>query len=453
MKRTRGSYPFHMPGHKRNRFYLPQNLLELDITEIPGADNLHAPEGLLRELQEDIAAIYGADESFLLVNGASSGITAAICAACREGESAQIARNAHISVYNGLVFSGASPVYLMPGREPGGIVGGILPSTINGRAAATVVTSPTYEGFVSDIESIAGRVHSHGGILIVDEAHGAHFPFHSTFPRTALNCGADITVNSLHKTLPALSQCAALHVKGNRVDREKLRFYVRAFQTTSPSYMMMAAAGYALRMLREQPEHFERYAERLKKIRRELPGQGGEYPVALCDFSNGSSHTDEPGIFACDAGKLLFRLNTRLSGGDVLEVLRERYKLELEMARGRYLLAMTSVADTDEGFARLTEAIEELNRELPYINNTPVARGSGSKSTYAPEVVYTPRDALRRKSETADITNAKGRVSAEFVVPYPPGIPLLVPGERITGAFYAQLKEYRLTKKEIKILQ
>ncbi len=222
-----------MPGHKYNPEFLPPDLLSLDMTEIDGMDNLHAPEGAIKRLQEKIASVYGADESFFLVNGSSSGIVAAICAVCGEGMPLYVQRNCHQSVFNAMVLSGANPLYFND----------IIPE-VNG--AAVVITCPSYGGDVIDILPIADKVHAGGGILIVDEAHGAHFPFHGQFPPTALSQGADIAVNSFHKTLPALTQTAALHVRGTRANRKRLRFYLRAMQTTSPSYIFMASVDFML---------------------------------------------------------------------------------------------------------------------------------------------------------------------------------------------------------------
>ena len=251
---SKGVYPFHMPGHKRNPVFFPVELTGMDLTEIPGMDILRDATGIIRDLQCKIADFYGADESFILVNGSSAGIVAAICAACNEGDKLYAARNGHVSMFNGMALSGALPIYISPKvAETGtlgitGLAGGIDPSQLDNmeEGAAVIVVSPTYEGFVSDIKAIAEKVHSCGGMLIVDEAHGAHFPFHSAFPDSALNMGADIVVQSFHKTLPVLGQLAVLHVKGQRVDTGRLKFYLQAMQTTSPSYMLMAQLDYVL---------------------------------------------------------------------------------------------------------------------------------------------------------------------------------------------------------------
>ncbi len=397
---TRGVYPFHMPGHKRNPAFLPPDLHNLDVTEFGGMDNLHAPSGIIKALQEKISRIYGADESFMLVNGTSCGITAAICAACGERTTLYAPRGCHQSVFYGMILSGARPEY--QNME---------------RADVVIITSPSYEGKVQDIAEIAGRVHKRGGILIVDEAHGAHFPFHKSFPPPAITQGADIVINSLHKTLPAFSQTAALHVRHGRADVERLKLYLRIMQTSSPSYIFMAAADYMLDKLVSEPEHFDRYAESLSRLRAALPGEGERLPVTLV------SRPDY------ERSKLLFALQTDTGGKEIEKRLADEYRLQLEMSAERSLLAMTSVADTEEGFCRLERAVRALNGKLPF---TEREASPDEAHMPVPVIDLTPAQAVKRQSEAIPLRKAAGRTAAEFVTEYPPGIPALVPGEMIT---------------------
>jgi lysine decarboxylase len=278
--------------------------------------------------------------------------------------------------------------------------------------AVVFVTSPTYEGFTANIAEIAEKVHAGGGLLVVDEAHGAHFAFHEYCPKSALSQGADIVISSLHKTLPTMSGMAVLHVKkGAKVDIPRLKFFVNAMHTTSPSYFMMAQCGFALGKLWENPAIFDEYVSKLKKLRELLN------PIP----------TDDP-------TKLLFR--TDISAEKVAKILAEDYKIQAEMARGQDLLFMTSVADTDEGFERLVGAVRGIEKHLvPTEKYVPPACFSA-----LPEIAVSPREAMLAQHETVPAEQAVGRISAELVVEYPPGIPLLVPGERVTAEHHLRQK-------------
>jgi len=371
-------YPFHMPGHKGNpAFFPPIPLTHLDVTELENTDNLHDPTGCIKESERRISNLYGADASFLLVNGSTAGIVAAICAICGEGDLIAVARNCHRAVYSGMILSGARPVYFWPGT-------GEIP-----KAKAVVVTSPTYEGFILDIASIAEEVHSWGGILIVDEAHGAHFPFHDIFPKGALLRGADVVVHSFHKTLPAFSQSAVLHIKG--LDSAPFRKQLSYIQTSSPSYLIMAATDYMLNTLQSSKYYFDSYVE------------------YLLDFKKAAGDLL---ILNDDIGKLILA-NPKIA---------QTPGLAFEMATSEYVLAMTSVADTKEGFKRLKSAIKGIKRigeKIEFGNFT------------LPEVVLSPKEASTKKTKKARIKDSIGEVSGSFIAPFPPGIPLLAPGERI----------------------
>jgi len=410
--------------------FFPQTMANLDVTEIPGMDVLSRPTGIIQKMQEAIADFYGADESHLLVNGSTSGIIAAICTICGENKTLYAPRNGHISMYNGIALSGATPIYLMPEITPDGLAGGINPESLDNmeEGAAVLIVSPTYEGFVSDIKEIAMRVHSRGGILIVDEAHGAHFRFNDAFPISALELGADIVIQSFHKTLPALGQTAVLHVKNKGIDTAKLRFYLQAIQTSSPSYMLMGQLDYVLSMLWKRPEIFETYVSRLNGIRRALSTNGIQ-AISLTGRERVGSH----GIFDTDPGKLLFRVNVYENPNDISEMLADNYRVQMEMAYGHHLLAMTSAADTDEGFQRLWGAIGSLNIKLEH----KLDAAAENQKTYGtirfqiPEAVMSIMDAIRQETETVAWEAAPGRIAGEVIAAYPPGIGMTVPGERI----------------------
>ena len=372
---------------------MPPNLIPLDITEIPDMDVLGAPTGIIKNLQEKIAGFYGAKASYLLVNGSSAGVIACICACCKPGDTLVVPRNAHVSVYNALVISGATPQYVMPGQSLDNIPQG----------ATVLVVSPTYEGHILDIATIAKQVHAKQGRLIVDEAHGAHLPFIHKSSATTL--GADMVVQSLHKTLPAFSQCAVVHCNNGG---DNLQFWLNAIQTTSPSYMFMASCDYMLTKLWENPNCFANYLDRLQALRQGIPKENA--PLALED-------THDP----C---KIWLKVSTHISGEAMAKIMAEKYKVQMEMATPTHVLAMTTVADTPLGFEMLKTAIDEINATFTYVKST----ATGECFTL-PKMAMTPREAIHALWEVIPWEAAPGRIAAQLVSKYPPGIALLAPGE------------------------
>jgi len=393
-----GRYPFHMPGHKGNAEFLPPRpLIELDVTELGETDNLHDARGCIAETQGRIAEIYGADESFLLVNGSTAGIVAAIGAVCGEGDIIAVARNCHRSVFSGMALSGAVPFYFMPGDAVQAV------GDTDRLPKAVIVTSPTYEGNVLDIAAIAEAAHRRGIVLIVDEAHGAHFPFHEIFPKGALELGADIVVHSFHKTLPAFSQSAALHLRGGRVDARRVQQMLMFVQTSSPSYLIMAATDYMLKMLRKDGKWFERYAERLIKLRNALGEQ-----VAESD----------------DIGKLVLPMTNG-------EEWAKESKMAFEMITKNYVLAMTSVADRQDGFDLLLRSMDGVKGRL-CAGGTRLA-GAHQAIYPLPEIVLSPRATIGLAVRRVLLSDSVGEVAGGFLMRFPPGVPIVAPGERITG--------------------
>ena len=252
--------PMHMPGHKRKSGFM-HGIGRYDITEVKGFDDLHHPEGILREAMEDAAALYKSDASYFLVNGSTAGILSAVTAVTRPGDRILLARNCHKSALNAVTLRGLKPLWLMPPAVSElGVYGSIDPKDVEKALsehrgiAAVFIVSPTYEGIVSDVASIAEIAHRFGVPLIVDAAHGAHFRFGKAFPQDALSCGADIVIESLHKTLPALTQTAILHIRSSLVNKEKVEFALQAYQSSSPSYLLIASAVECLRIMEERGE-------------------------------------------------------------------------------------------------------------------------------------------------------------------------------------------------------
>ena len=445
-------YPFHMPGHKRQTVteYLKNPYLE-DITEITGFDNLHHAEGILKEAQEYAEKIFETDKSYFLINGSTAGILAAVSACTQRGGKILMARNCHKAAYHAVYLRNLRPVYLYPfWNETLGLNGGIYPEDVETELRthkdiqAVLVTSPTYDGVVSDIKRISNIVHKYGVPLIVDEAHGAHFPFHDFFPESALYSGGDIVIQSLHKTLPSLTQTALLHLQSELVSREKLETFLGIYQTSSPSYILMGSISACLRYLEEQgKKSFDTFAVRVGKLRKRLKGLKN---LSLA----GSDLTDRGGIFDLDLSKIvIFEPGNPWAGAFLHKELREKYGLELEMEAPGYVLALTSVMDTEEGFERLGEALEDIDFRLDqraggiFRDWEEVSSFKKEKKEEHPRRIMTIAQAMENTMEERNLEDSKGKISGEFAYLYPPGIPLLVPGEEITEAFLKKASSWK----------
>lgn len=418
-------YPFHMPGHKRNtEIFNIEDAVKIDITEIDGFDDLNHASGILKELQDEIAGLFGSSNTHILVNGSTAGLLAAIGACTNHGDSILMARNCHKAVYNAVYLNRLNPIYIYPqfNREFK-LNEGIYPQNVekllisHKNIKAIVITSPTYEGILSDIKEIAKIAHRHHIPLIVDEAHGAHLGFHQYFPENAIGCGTDIVVHSLHKTLPSLTQTALLHVNGSLVDNQRIGRYLTYYQSSSPSYVLMAGISQCMEVLKSRgDELFSLYVERLQALRE---GLSHLKHLQLLD----------KGGFAYDPSKLVIYGGRQ--GKYIYGKLRRDYHLQMEMAAPDYVLGMTSICDSDEGFGRLTEALKDI--DILMVKKP----DAGSKTDFyqGMEPVHTvlnPYDALLQETEPVPLMSGRGRISAEYAYLYPPGIPFLVPGEEIT---------------------
>lgn len=427
-------YPFHMPGHKRQKIFSSPLPFDLDITEIEGFDNLHEPETILKDAMKEASEFFGADRSFFLVNGSSGGIIAAIRACTKRGDTLIMSRGCHKSVYHAAELCGLKTVYLQAEKVTDwGISGSILPQNVaaamesHPECGVVIVTSPTYEGVVSDIRRIAEEVHSRGGILIVDEAHGAHFGM-GEFPSSAIQCGADLVVQSLHKTLPSPTQTAILHMRKGRVDEKELQRQLAVFQTSSPSYLFLGAIEECIQYLKKNKDLvFQVYSNRLNDFYAEMKQLN-----LLRIFLPGKE------VFHHDKGKILIGTQgTSITGPALAKLLREQYFLETEMSTGNTVLAMTSICDTDEGFHRLAAALREIDGTLQKTN------WNASKMMKLPKAICTIEEAMQERKEEIRMENAAGRVSADYYWAYPPGIPLLVPGEEITEEMLQGMEKMR----------
>ena len=442
-------YGFHMPGHKRKLDLMAGiSPYQVDITEIDGFDDLHHAEGILKEAQERAARVYHAQETHFLINGSTVGILSAILGSTRRGDQILVARNCHKSVYHAVELNGLEPVYVYPGFDPDTQLNtGISTEDVkkalrrHPKVRAAVIVSPTYDGVVSDVESIAEAVHMHGIPLIVDEAHGAHFGFHPCFPETSVRLGADLVIHSLHKTLPSLTQTALLHLNGDRIDRRKIRKYLHMLQTSSPSYVLMGGMDACIRLLEDPGELFDPYVKLLQETRRRLREL---HMLRLAE------------VPAMDPSKLVISVaDAGISSLSLYRELLEVWRLQPEMRAGSYVLLMTAPGDTPEGMDRLVHALKAIDQKAAEKgcrgNQGTDRRQEQIRTGYFPrqEQILTPAHAeeirSRKEEEVCSLPWDKcvGETGLEYAYLYPPGCPLIVPGEKISQEAADMLQWYQ----------
>lgn len=423
-------YPFHMPGHKR-QICLKEEAYRMDITEIHGFDNLAEPEDELQEVIHRLEKLYHSKKSFLLVNGSTCGNLAAVFSVTNPGDEIIIGRNCHKSVYHAAEIRQLKVHYLTPAISDIGLILGtpieeyknVIES--HPKAKALIVTSPTYEGRVEPIEDIVRLAHEKGMTVIVDAAHGAHLGFGEDFPSSPLKQGADMVIMSLHKTLPAMTQTAILHIHPQAsVQTQRIQRQVNIFQTSSPSYVLMSSVCQCIRFLEEQKEAFLIYQERLRRFYQDC----SRLKHLRVTWKKGS----DPGKIVIETG------NTDKSGYWLQEVLRKQYRVELEMSSFYYALAMSSVMDTEEGFLRLKDALFSIDllcgdrQESRVTLNQMYTLGKKEMELY---------EAVQKPQAVCDIESAVGKICGEMISIYPPAVPILVPGEVITMERTAFLRQ------------
>lgn len=421
----------HMPGHKRNLAlsgedgYLTALCADCDITEIAGFDNLAEPEGLFLSLKERAAKLWKSEEAYPLVNGSTCGILAAIYATVPQNGQVIVARNCHKSVYNGLQLVNAQTTYVMPEWNGElGCYGSVSLQAVEKALEATpeaklvILTGPTYEGILSDITEICKAAHEKGVPVLVDSAHGAHLGF-GAFPENAVTCGADLVVHSLHKTLPSLTQTAMIHRNGTLVSGEALQNAINLFQTSSPSYLLLASIEGCIGLLESKGEEvFAGWERALAGFYKRIEGL-----KHLCAGFPAEAGTGTPQ----DPGKIVIStVGTNLNGAELMEKLREAYHIELEMAAEQYVIAMTGMGDTEETLLRLAEALEEIDATCGTVPKREI------KCPALPIIQKTIGEAMCAEWSEVPLIAAVGRVAAEHLWAYPPGIPVVVAGEEIT---------------------
>lgn len=410
-------YPFHMPGHKRNREFGIDSS-EIDITEIDGFDNLHCASGAILEIENALSGLYHSKRSFMLVNGSTVGILAAIFAVTERGDEIIIARNCHKSVYNACYLRELDVTYIEPEYDcENGYYTEIKQNTVDEaikahpNAKAVVITSPTYEGNISTVTADIP--------LIIDAAHGAHFGF-GNFPEYPKG---DIVISSLHKTLPSLTQTAVLNVY-NENYISKVKRYLEIFETSSPSYVLMNSVSKCVEFLQNSDNAFDEYERNLSKFY--------ETKLNNLHFKIGD-----------DRGKIIISTaNTNISGTELADVLRNEFAIECEMASLNYIILMTSVADKANAYEMLSKALTAIDGRL-----TKCVAQKISKPLIL-EKLYKSSE-IKNTSETP-LSEAVGKICGEFVYAYPPDIPIIVPGELIDADIINSINE--MIKAKINII-
>lgn len=446
-----GCFGFHVPGHQQGRHawgpwrdLAGEAVFPLDLTELPGLDNLHDPAGAIREAQEEAAAFFGAEETFFLVNGTTCGLQAVLLALCRPGDLVLVPRSSHLSIINGLVLSGARPVYLpVSGHDALGVPG--MPRTpdlvavlegLKSPAALMVLTHPNYYGLVGELQHQIAAAHRYGCPVLVDEAHGAHFISGESYPPTALASGCDYAVQSAHKVLGAFTQASYLH-RGAGRESGRLREALRMVQSSSPSYLLMASLDAARAQCCEERGEWLKVAELGCRLRREINLLEGL-------LAPGEEFLEVPGVAGWDPARLVVSVaGLGISGFEAEEWLRRERRIVAEMADFSNLVFVLTPGSLQlegelvAGLKALVASAGGRNRKHPVLPGQPW-------QLPLPEQVLTPREAFFSPSELVPLKDAAGRVAAQVLAPYPPGIPVLCPGEVITPEAVGYLTSWKM---------
>ncbi len=440
--------PFYLPGHKRGRGG-PQTLLRqwgadvfrTDLPELPELDDLFAPEGVILEAQSLAAEAFGAQQTWFLTNGSSCGIVAAILATCNPGDSIILPRNCHRSVVSGLILSGAMPIFIEPELGPD-FAFGLSPQRIEQaltqypQAKAVMVTSPTYEGVCVDIDAIATLTHRHNIPLLVDEAHGPHFAFHPELPPSALSAGADLAIQSTHKILGAMTQAAMLHTQGHRVSSQRINQALQWGQSTSPSYLLLASLDAARQQMALQGSQIlETLIQRVNTTRQQLQQIKGLSLLGPLPTTAGFAALDPTRL------TLGFR-DLGLNGLEVDQMLHDDLAVTAELPMPSHLTFVPSLGTTQTDLAQLVQALKQLAQEARGNSLQPPSTFDWKRNPISTPHL-SPRAAAFAPQKTVTWEQAVGHTSAELICPYPPGIPVLYPGAKITQADADYLRQVK----------
>jgi arginine decarboxylase len=451
--------PFYTPGHKRGvgispplAEYFGKAVFRADLPELTELDNLFTPNGVIQQAQQLAAEAFGASQTWFLVNGSTCGIAAAILATCGMDDKIILPRNVHSSAIAGLILSGAMPVFINPGYDPVlDIAHSITPSALEAAleqhpdAKAVMVVYPTYYGVCGDIKAIAQITHQYNIPLLVDEAHGAHFAFHPELPIPALAAGADLSVQSIHKTLGAMTQASMLHLKGDRINSDRISKALQLVQSTSPSYILLASLDAARQQMavrgKELMSHTLQLANEARTRINQIPR------LSLFTFPT-SPPLSRSSCVTLDKTRLTVTVsNLGITGFAAEEILDVEFGVTAEFASLQNLTFIISLGNTQEDIEQLVQAFTTLAKI------TPANKKGGLKM---PNLLWdnfvnvghvlpiSPREAFFAPTETLPLEKTRDRISAEIVCPYPPGIPVLMPGEVITQAAVEYLRQIQV---------
>ncbi|MCY6372044.1 aminotransferase class I/II-fold pyridoxal phosphate-dependent enzyme [Clostridium ganghwense] len=427
--------PFDVPGHKHGKGipefaeFVGKKVLEIDVNSMKCLDNISNPISVIKDAEALMADAYCADHAFFLVNGTSSGVQAMIMSICKPGDKIIMPRNAHKSAINGLILSGAVPVYVQPETNDNlGIAMGVSVENVeksiaeNPDVKAVFLINPTYYGATSNLKKIIKVAHKNGMAVIVDEAHGAHFRFHDELPKGAMELGADMAAVSLHKTGGSLTQSSALLLNEGLIDKNTVKTMLNLTQTTSASYLLMSSLDVARKMLVMQGEEvLSRVLEHTRDARDEINKINGLYAF-------GKELVGDPGVHDFDETKLgVCVKGLGITGFKAYDILRDEYNIQVELGDVYNILAIVSVGDTEESIKALVNALRDMSSKY---------KGSEMKfekvALENPEIIVSPRDAFYARKKIIKLEDAEGEISGESIMAYPPGIPIVTPGERIS---------------------
>ncbi len=426
---------FHVPGHKSGRGikefkdYIGEKALQIDVNGMDELDYLDNPSGVIKEAEELTAKAFGADYAYFLANGSSGGVHAMIMSACEPGDKILIPRNAHKSTIGGIILSGAMPVFIQPEiNEQYGIAMGITQENLkqaineNPHAKAVYIINPTYYGCVPDLKNLVKIAHAHDMTVIVDEAHGAHMYFNKKFPLTAMEVGADITTLSMHKTGGSLTQSSILLLKGNRILPEKVKQILNLISSSSASYLLMCSLDLARKQMAiKGKEMLDETLEHAKWARNEINKIQGLH-------SFGKEITKTPGCYDYDETKLVINVHgIGYTGYEIEEKLRKEYNIQIELSDINNILAIVSIGDEKRDIELLVDAMKDIAEK-----SKGVKIKKSIKIPHNPQMIITPRDAFYSLKKTVALAEAEGEIAGEMLMAYPPGIPVVCFGERIT---------------------
>ncbi len=438
---------FHTPGHKHGvgihkifRQFVGDKVFRLDLSVMSEVDSLHEPSSVIKEAQVLAAKAYGAEYSFFLVNGTTGGNQAMILSVCDPGDKIIIPRNAHKSVISAVILAGAEPVYVMPKiDEVSDLILNLTPEQVEEAcrqhpdAKAVLITSPTYFGLTADLEAIAEIVHQYDKILLVDEAHGAHLHFHPSFPKAAIDSGADMCVQSTHKHLAALSQGSMLHVKGVRVDILRLKTTLQMLQTTSPSYVILGSLDLSrYQMVHEGEKLMAGVIDLCENARAEI----NQIPGLTCLTREQVRKIPSLDL---DVTKLTISTKGLCTGYDMAKILNSEYDIQTEMSDFQNILLFVSLGNTPKELKRFVKALRKIVVDYKDMFMNLKKRKRIVFPTFIPRKELNPREALTKLTRKIPFKRSVGKVCAEIICPYPPGIPVLCPGEVVTQEIYNYL--------------